>query len=269
MSVRHPEGRPASNPAENYERFFVPAIGRPLAEDLIRAAALRPGERVLDLGCGTGVVTRLAAEGVQPDGRAAGLDLNPEMLAVARSVTPPELGIEWYEASAESLPLPDQSFDVVLCQMALQFVPDRHRCLEEVRRVLAPGGRFVLNLPGPASPFFDAMAHALGRHIAPQAEGFLRAVFALNDEGEITDLLGAAGFREVSTRAEVRELSLPAPGEFLWQYVGSTPLATIVGQASDQARTALEDEVVGQYQGERSADGMTQPQRVVTARARR
>ncbi|HUG37602.1 MAG TPA: methyltransferase domain-containing protein, partial [Candidatus Limnocylindrales bacterium] len=81
--ARHFNGTFGTNPAENYERFFVPAIGRPLAVDLVREADLRPGERVLDAACGTGVVARLAAAEVGPDGEVAGLDVNPGMLAVA------------------------------------------------------------------------------------------------------------------------------------------------------------------------------------------
>jgi ubiquinone/menaquinone biosynthesis C-methylase UbiE len=114
----------SANVAENYERFFVPAIGAPVAADLIECAELRPGERVLDVACGTGVVARLAAERVGGTGAVAGLDLNPGMLAVARSVTPSDMVIDWHEASAEAMPLSDESFDVVLCQLGLQFVPD-------------------------------------------------------------------------------------------------------------------------------------------------
>ena len=84
-----------ANPAENYERFFVPAIGAPVAADLIEIAALRPGERVLDVACGTGVVTRLAAARVGNSGSIVGLDVNPGMLAVARSVTRSPMVIEW------------------------------------------------------------------------------------------------------------------------------------------------------------------------------
>ena len=107
------------NPAVNYERYSVPAIGAPLAEDLVRAAALRPGQRVLDVACGTGVVARLAAQQVEVDGTVAGLDINPGMVAVARSETAPEMPVEWHEASADSMPFPDESVDVVLCQMGL------------------------------------------------------------------------------------------------------------------------------------------------------
>src|SRR5947199_8620160 len=75
------------NAAENYERYFVPTIGMPFATALLDAAGLHRGERVLDIACGTGVVTRLAAERVGPDGAVGGLDINPAMLAVARSVS--------------------------------------------------------------------------------------------------------------------------------------------------------------------------------------
>ena len=89
---------------ENYQRFFVPAIGEPLANDLIVSADLKPGENVLDVACGTGVVTRLAAEQVGQSATVAGLDVNPGMLSVARTVTPKEQAIDWYETSAEAMP---------------------------------------------------------------------------------------------------------------------------------------------------------------------
>ena len=259
---------PAASP-QNYERFFVPAIGRPVAEDLIQAAALQTGERVLDVGCGTGVVTRLAAAKVGPGGTVAGLDVNPGMLAVARSVTPSDMAIEWHEADARAIPLPDESFDVVLCQMSLQFIPDRVQGLREMRRVLAPGGRLVLNVPGPAAPVFETLARAMGEHVAPQAEGFVRAVFALDDDGELESLLTEAGFRDVHVRAESRALSLPAPEEFLRQYVSSTPLAAIVAEADDRAQAALAADVIAQWNAFGGSDGMDFPQPMLTATAQR
>jgi SAM-dependent methyltransferase len=165
------------------------------------------------------------------------------------------------------MPLPDGAFDVVLCQMSLQFVADRRRGLGEMRRVLTSGGRVVLNVPGPAAPMFEILADALGRHIASRAAGFVRAVFALNEETELEDLLQAAGFRDVNVQAETRELSLPAPRDFLWQYVGGTPLMAVVAEADEEARSALEREVVAGWQDFRSGDGMHYQQRVVIATA--
>ncbi|HEX5052108.1 MAG TPA: methyltransferase domain-containing protein [Planctomycetota bacterium] len=234
-------------PPQNYERFFVPAIGAPLAVDLLHHAGLRPGERVLDVACGTGVVARLASPQVEPGGSVAGLDVHPGMLAVARSATPPGMRIAWHQASAEAMPLPDASFDVVLCQMGLQFLPDKRAALREMRRVLVHGGRLVLNVPGPIPRLFAVMAEGLARHIGPEAAGFVKQVFSLSDTAEIGDLVGGAGFEDVSVRSDTRTLHLPAAEQFLWQYVQSTPLAGAVAQVDDERRGALERDVVARW----------------------
>jgi ubiquinone/menaquinone biosynthesis C-methylase UbiE len=243
----HGQAYGGSSP-ENYQRYFVPAIGAPLANDLIRIAALRPGERVLDVACGTGVVARLASQAVGAAGTVAGLDVNPGMLAVARSTTPPGVAIGWHEASAEAMPLPDASFDAVLCQMGLQFVHDKHAALSEMRRVLAPGGRLILNLPGPTPQLFVIMAQALARHIGAEAAEFVNHVFSLHDPAELQNLINGAAFGDVSVQTDTKSLRLPAPEEFLWQYVHSTPLAGAVAKVSDERRTSLEREVVAKWQ---------------------
>ncbi|MCC6169275.1 MAG: methyltransferase domain-containing protein [Caldilineaceae bacterium] len=238
----------SGNPPANYERFFVPAIGAPLATDLIHLAALRPGERVLDVACGTGVVARLASQQVGATGTVVGADINPGMLAVARSATPPGMPIEWREASAEAMPLPDASFDVVLCQMGLQFMPDKHAALCEMRRVLVRGGRLILNMPGPAPRLFTIMGEALARHIGSEAAGFVNHVFSLYDTAEIRDLVSGAGFHDVSVQSDTKSLHLPPPEEFLWQYVHSTPLAGAVAQVDDGRLGSLERDVVAEWQ---------------------
>lgn len=238
----------SKSPAENYERYFVPAIGAPMAEDLIQAAALRPGERVLDVACGTGVVARLAAERVGPSGTVAGLDAHPGMLAVARPSTPSGTKIAWYEASAEAIPLPDASFDVVLCQMGLQFMSSKVAALREMRRVLDRGGRILVNVPGPKPPLFAIMTEALARHVGPQAAGFADVVFGLHDTDAIANMMRDAGFSEVKVQAKPKPLRLPPPADFFWQYIYSTPLIEPVSKVSAEQRTALEEEVCGRWQ---------------------
>lgn len=235
-------------PPENYERYFVPAIGAPAASALIKIAALRPGERVLDVACGTGVVTRLASEAVGTDGTVAGLDVNPGMLAVARSTTSPIMVIEWHEGSAEAMPLPEASFDAVLCQMGLQFMPDKHAALSEMRRVLAPGGRLILNVPGPTPQLFVIMGEVLARHLDAEAADFVNQVFSLHDTAEIHNLVNGAGFRDVSVQADTKSLCLPPPEEFLWQYVHSTPLAGAVAQVNDERLASLERDLAADWQ---------------------
>ncbi len=232
----------------NYERFFVPAIGAPLAADLIRLAALRRGERVLDVACGTGVVARLASREVGAAGTVSGLDVNAGMLAVARSATPPGTPVEWQAASADAMPFPEASFDVVLCQMGLQFMADQPAALDEMRRVLVGGGRIVLNAPGPTPRPFTALAEALTRHIGAGAAGFVEQVFSLHGTAAIRNLVCGAGFIDVSVESATRKLRLPPPKEFLWQYVHSTPLAAAVAQVDDERRGALERDVVAGWQ---------------------
>lgn len=269
MSKQHYGKAFGGSAPENYERYFVPAIGAPLANNLIEIAALRPGERVLDVACGTGIVTRLASQRVGPTGTVAGLDINPGMLAVARSVASPNVPIEWHEASAEAMPLPKESFDVVLCQMGLQFMPDKHAALREMNRVLAPGGRLILNVPGPTPRLFAVMEEALARHIGAEVAGFMNLVFSLYDTAELQRLINGAGFRDVSAQSDIKTVRLPAPEEFLWQYVNSTPLAGAVAQVDEECRASLERDVVAKWQEFVKDRALMLQVRIVVATARK
>jgi ubiquinone/menaquinone biosynthesis C-methylase UbiE len=237
-----------ASPPLIYERHFVPSIGAPVAGLLIDAAGLRPGQRVLDVACGTGVVARLAAEQVGPAGTVAGVDLNGGMLAVARSVVPAGTTIDWYEAAAENLPLADASFDAVLCSLGLQFFADRARALRETRRVLAPGGRVVLGTPGPTPSPFAALRDSLAEHVGADAARFVQAVFSLYDPATMRDLLAAAGFGDAEVSTSTLSLRLAEPAEFLWQYVQGTPLSAAVARAGHQARVALQRDVLQRWE---------------------
>ena len=127
--------------AENYQRNFVPAIATPVSRDLLRIADLQPGERVLDVACGTGVISRLAAERVGATGSVTGIDIAADMIEVAKAVPAPAgATIDWRVADAASLPIQDASVDVVLCQMGLMFMENRATAIAEMHRVLVPSG---------------------------------------------------------------------------------------------------------------------------------
>lgn len=162
------------------------------------------------------------------------------MLAVARGTGPVGSAIDWHEAPAEAMPIPDQTFDVVLCGMGLQFFSDRGAGLREMRRVLTPRGRLLANLPGPTPPPFEAMASAFTRHMGPDSAVFVHAVFALHAVDEVEALAADAGFSQVEVRSDRVPLRSPSPSEFLWQYVHSTPMAAVVARADDACIEALE-----------------------------
>ncbi|MEZ5332829.1 MAG: hypothetical protein R2991_12440 [Thermoanaerobaculia bacterium] len=101
-------------------------------------------------------------------------------------------------------------------------------------------GRLALNVPAPETPLFAALAETLGRHVAPEAAGFVHAVFSLDDPDLLVRLLAEAGFDRPEVEASVLTLHLPPAAEFLWQYARSTPLAGVLAQTDDETRAAIE-----------------------------
>lgn len=137
MAMAEPERwQVSTDAAEVYESCFVPAIFGAWASPVADAAGIRRGTKVLDVGCGTGVLAREALRRVGQEGRVVGLDLNEGMLAVAARGEP---SIEWRRGDAASLPFEDAKFDVVVSQFALMYFPDRVTSLHEMWRTLAPG----------------------------------------------------------------------------------------------------------------------------------
>ena len=255
--------------AQLYERFFVPAIATPAATELLARAGLRSGETVLDIACGTGLVARLAAACVGATGSVTGLDLSPDMIEVAAGRPSTGAPIEWRTADAVSLPLADQSFDVALCQMGLMFVEDKTAAVEEMYRVLRPDGRVVINTPGRIQPPFSLMERAIVEHINPELGGFVRAVFSMPDPVVLGALLKAAGFDEVETGEYVAELDLPAPAEFLWQYINLTPMAPVVAAAPESAKAAMEAQLVDGWRAWTADRPVALDQPIALASARR
>jgi ubiquinone/menaquinone biosynthesis C-methylase UbiE len=235
--------------AENYQRYFVPAIATPVSVGLLDAANLEPGERVLDVACGTGVIARLAAEQVGPRGSVTAIDVAPDMISVAESTSAAAAShIEWHVSDAAALPLVDNSYDAVLCQMGLMFMEDSPAAVAEMRRVVVSGGRVVVNTPGAIQPAFAAMEQAIVEHISPDLGGFVRAVFSMHDPDALAALLRDAGLHDVSATVTTATLELPAPAEFLWQYINLTPMGPLVAAASEEARLAMERQVVDRWQ---------------------
>lgn len=190
-------GQVATTAAEVYEAFFLPALFRQWPERVLEAAETAAGERILDVGCGTGVLARHAAALAGDEGRVTGLDPNEGMLAVARR-TP---GIDWRRGTAEAMPFPDESFDVVASQFAVMFFVDRAQAMREMRRVLRPGGRVAIASWASLedTPGYAAMVDLLDRLFGPETGDALRAPYALGDTDEL-GALAAAAFADVEVR---------------------------------------------------------------------
>ena len=244
-----------ANPAENYERFFVAAIGEPLARDLVARINTLSSDRVLDVACGTGIVARLIMQSDSAPRFIAGLDPNGAMLSVAKTVAGDRANVEWHQAPAEQLPFPDDSFDLVTCQMGLQFMTNPSAALKEMWRVLADHGRIFLSLPGPSTGIFASLAESLTQHVGPQAGNFVNRVFSIHDLAEIEVLLQSARFSDVSVHATKHDLKLPPAREFLWQYIHSTPIVQSISQVRPDARNEFENAVLTDWK-EFESDGV-------------
>jgi ubiquinone/menaquinone biosynthesis C-methylase UbiE len=258
----HEQWQLGGNAPEMYEHYLVPALFRPWAPMLIDAAALQPGDRVLDMACGTGVVARLVAQQLKAGGKVVGLDLNVGMLAVARSLSQAaELAVEWQEGNALALPFSDATFDVVLCQQGLQYFPDRPTALSEMHRVLVPGGRLALSIWRPIehSPGYPVLVEALGQHIGAQAATTMRAAFSLGEASEVRTLLTEARFRDIDIRVCDGMVRFASPEDFVRGTAASSPFASLAAQAGDDARSALLSEVRTQLQPYVESSGLAFP----------
>jgi len=257
--------------AERYEHNMVPAIFEPFADDLLELANLVQGEAVLDVACGTGIVSRLAWPKVGSKGRVVGLDINPKMLDVARRSAPKKSAIEWTEGSATAMPLPDHSFDVVLCQHGLQYFSDRLSALREMHRVLGDRGRLLLNVWRPVkyNSGHAVFADVLERRINDEAAATRRAPFKLSDRDELRALVSNAGFRDVAINLTTRVTRFPSAEAMVRIMIAGTPLGTAMSEQDASVLQQVIDEVtagLAEYNDDR---GLAIPMQgwVVAARA--
>jgi ubiquinone/menaquinone biosynthesis C-methylase UbiE len=252
-----------------YETGFVATTTRGFAPLVLDLVAPLPGEHLLDVACGTGALTHLAAARVGASGRVVGLDFSPGMLAVAARKTHRQEGtaeIEWIEGDAGALPFTDASFDAVCCQLGLQFFSDRADALREMHRVLKPGGRVGIMTWGPIErcPSQAVMQETWTRNVGPEKGALFALQHALPDPAEVRGLLDAAGFRDAGVETATGTARFASPAMLTRAY--GTGLG-IEADAATRARIIAEVEAaLAPFVGE---EGLVCPMEAVLARARR
>ena len=199
------------NPALAYHTYLGPAIFQPCAVATLALANIQPHEHVLDVACGTGIVTAQVQAA-----RVVGLDLSPQMLELAAR-TP---GVEWVLGNALALPLPDAAFDVVLCQQGMQFFPDRAAGARELRRVCK--GRAVVACWQEVEQqgFFADIVRAQAKHLGVTVAEAGKP-FTFGDPAALAAVLQGAGFARVEVGSHTFTARFPDPSQFVRMCVAS------------------------------------------------
>jgi ubiquinone/menaquinone biosynthesis C-methylase UbiE len=208
--------------AEAYEERFVPAMFAEWAELLVAEAGVEPGQRVLDVACGTGIAARRAADIVGASS-VTGLDINEAMLTVAARVRP---DITWLPGDAAALPFSDMEFDAVLCQMALMFFPDPLAAVREMRRVVSDGGTITAAVPAQLEeqPAYGPFVELVGRRAGTDALSLLDTYWACGDADRMRQLFHEARLTVTSLRSHSGTARYTSADDFVAVEVESTPL---------------------------------------------
>jgi ubiquinone/menaquinone biosynthesis C-methylase UbiE len=214
---------------ENYDRYLGPVLFEPFADDIAARLKEAQPESVLEIACGSGILTRRLRDTLSKT-RLVATDLNPGMIVDAQRRFRPSENIEWREADAAALPFSEGSFDAVVCQFGLMFVPEKELAMREAYRVLSLGGVFVFNV-------WDSMKHNRFAQIAHKTISsffdvdpptFYDIPFSFYDPALIRDLLERAGFKSI----EKSRVSFPcrskSAAEFAIGLVRGNPTATTI-----------------------------------------
>lgn len=225
--------------ATSYAQHFDPAFGRRFAERALDALVVVRGARVLDVACGTGVFGRLAAHVVGPGGRVVGIDPSAIAVSTARRIDPTSI-VDWQQWDDDGLPFDNGTFDVVACQHALHRFPDPVLILEEMRRVLAPGGRLGITTWGPIeeNPAFAAQLDATvkaGLDESGVVDAILDA-FAWHRTEDLVELARRARLVDTSCQSVRLLAALPRVAEWVRVYPSLPPLSQVWDQCDQHTR---------------------------------
>ncbi len=263
MDATH-KGQVTRSAADVYEEFFVPALFGQWAPRVSQAAALSPGQHVLDVACGTGVLAREAERLVHPDGAVTGLDRNDGMLGVAGRLAD---RIEWRQGQAESLPFPDRHFDAVVSQFGLMFFEDRVVALKEMWRVLRPGGRLAVAVWDGLdhAPGYAAMASLLQQLFGEAVADSIRVPYCLGDRDAVLALFAEAEIGDAQIDTCDGDARFPSIAAWVHTDVRGWTLADVLDDAQyHRLLNAAELELQAFVQGDGSVR-FRHPAHIITA----
>jgi len=224
--------------AENYEKYLRPVLFDKPAKDITNRVPHSAGA-ILELACGTGIVTEALKEKF-PSAKITATDINPDMLAVAQDKMQ-DSNIVWDVVNAEEIPYTDNSFDVVLCQFGIMFVPDKQKMVNEAFRVLKPGGKFIFNTWDEIKnvPATGIASEVITEFFKTDPPAFYTIPFSMYNPAEIKAYLENAGFKNISVENIKLEGTSPSPDDMAMGIVEGNPIYTEICQRGKNMLPAI------------------------------
>jgi ubiquinone/menaquinone biosynthesis C-methylase UbiE len=213
---------------ENYDRYLGPVIFEPYAEDLASRLKNEKLDRVLEIACGTGIVTRRMRDALPVNAEIVATDLNPDMFEFAKAKFRTGENVVWQQADASALPFPDRSFDAIVCQFGYMFVPDKPVAMREANRVLKPGATFLFNVwdSFEANPFAEIAHSTIASFFDRDPPRFYEIPFSLYDCNEVRELLRNASFEKIESFSETKPCRSKSAKDFATGLVRGNPVGT-------------------------------------------
>lgn len=254
--------------AAYYEQYWARQLA-PAQTRLLELADLRPGEKVLDIACGTGLVTLPAADAVGPSGAVVGTDISDVMVLRLREMAAqrglPQVSAE--RMDAEDLRFPDVTFDAALCALGLMYVPDPLKALQEMRRVLGPGGRAVAAVWG-------ARKNCGWAEIFPIVDSRVRSevcplFFQLGTGDALKYTMEAADLADVVVGRLTTTLVYDSGEEACGAAFAGGPVALAYSRFDERTSAEAHAEYLASIEPYRRGDGYAIPGEFVVARGRK
>jgi ubiquinone/menaquinone biosynthesis C-methylase UbiE len=213
-----------------YDRYLGPILFQSYADDLAARLAVGPNSSVLELACGTGILTRRLRDRLPATVKLVATDLNEPMFRHAAGKFQEGEAVEWKQADACALPFEDRSFDAVVCQFGFMFVPDKALSAREAHRVLKPGGVFLFNVwdSFEENPLGRVAHETIASFFEKDPPTFYQVPFGYHDQGEIKRVLEEAGFRETRIDVVAKEGGASRPEDAAQGLVHGNPVALAI-----------------------------------------
>lgn len=243
---------------EYYDSILGPAQLHAMAADLVKRLPVRPKGDVLELACGTGIVTERLRERIDPNFRLVATDISDAMLAYARNKVKGK--VDWRVADAAALPFKDETFGAVVCALGVMFVPDKAKLFAESRRVLTEGGMLLFNAWDrlELNPHAQAASEVMQQLFPGDAEmDFSRIPYSFNDEASIRRLVEAARFRGIEIAKVKIKVDCPSARTFATGQIRGTPRSLLIEKKGGNI-----EQVIDQVTERLAAAGGAEPFRV-------